>query len=68
MTRYTVEPYQHGYQVFDHGEPCLHTWSLHQHVAERWCAALNTAYASWIECSSIVRHQPRPIVNTVQGR
>lgn len=52
--RYTVEPYQHGYQVFDHGEPCLHTWSLHQHVAERWCAALNTAYASWVECSSVV--------------
>lgn len=53
MTRYIVEPHEHGYQVRDmlQGAWCLGTWSQYEATAQRWCNALNRAYTAFMAAS-----------------
>ena len=49
MTRYTVKPHEHGFQVFDgaQGEFCIATWTTIEATAQKWANVLNERYAAF---------------------
>ena len=50
MTRYTVKPHEHGYQVFDgaQGEFCIATWTTIEATAQKWANVLNERYGAFM--------------------
>jgi ABC-type thiamine transport system substrate-binding protein len=68
MTRYTVKPHEHGYQVFDgaRGDFCIATWTTIEATAQKWANALNNSYAAFMEQSgpvviSFTKHPVKPV-------